>query len=196
MTNFCKISASISISIASLFLLGSLVAAKHQSKSSKRSIVGDFVLQGLPVGAPIRVDHLSATNKMAVAPPLAAVDANEEQKVAKSSTFTEDKEKRTADGKTSENGTGTRRRRHRHRLHSRARSHIKNGEKFVPAFANENSDKNRRNTLPQEPVRSKSNAINRANRFGYSNFHHKWRIDTGKWVIIFLLLTFTSNNDK
>ena len=194
MTNFCKISASISISIASLFLLGSLVAAKHQSKSSKRTIVGDFVLQGLPVGAPIRVDHLSATNKMAIAPPLAAVDGNEEQKVAKSCNCTEDENKRTTDGKTSKNGT--RRRRHRHRLHSRSRSHIKNEEKFVSAFANENSDKNRRNTLLQEPVRSKSNAINRANRFGYSNFHHKWRIDTGKWVIIFLLLTFTSNNDK
>ena len=193
MTNFCKISASISISIASLFLLGSLVAAKHQSKSNKRAIVGDFVLQGLPVGAPIRVDYLSATNKMADTPPLAAVDGNEEQKVAKSCNNCIEGEKKRTDGKTSK---GTRRRRHRHRLHSRARSHIKNGDKFVSAFANKNSDKNRRNTLRQKPVSSKSNAINRANRFGYSNFHHKWRIDAGKWVIIFLLLTFTSNNDK
>ena len=188
MTNFCKISASISISIASLFLLGSLVAAKHQSKSNKRAIVGDFVLQGLPVGAPIRVDYLSATNKMADTPPLAAVDGNEEQKVAKScNNCIEDEKKRTADV-TLENGTGTRRRRHRHRLHLRTRSHIKNKRKFVSAFANENSDKNSKITLPQEAVRSKSNAINRANRFGYSNFHHKWRIDAGKWVIIFFLL--------
>ena len=195
MTNFCKISASISISIASLFVFGSLVAANHQSNSNKRAIVSDFVLQGLPIGAPIRVDYLSATNKMAVAPPLAAVDGNEEQKVPKScNNCIEGEKKRTADV-TLENGTGTRRRRHRHRLHSRSRSHIKNGDKFVSAFANENSDRNSKITLPQKPVRSKSDAINRANRFGYSNFHHKWRIDTGKWVIIFLLLTFTSNND-
>ena len=180
MTNFYKISATIQIFIASILLFWPLVVADDQTKSTRNSSAEGFVLHGLPLGAPILYDYVfAASDKINTTPLFAVINGKQNAGTKKQTT-------------EMALGRGTHRRKQNYRyyqMHKSTWSSTKHERKFRPTFHGDNLDRNIKNTFPQDSYKIGENAIDRPNRFVYSNFSPKWRIDFRKLVKT-IILTF------